>query len=226
MAKTILIVEDELRMRRLISDYFKRESFDILEAENGLKALEVFNKNKVDLVILDIMIPLMDGWEVCKKIRETSYTPIIMLTAKSQEDDKLLGYELGADDYVTKPFSPKILVAKVKALLKRVEPSSDTNIETMDLGGILISEASHQVWVDDEEIILSPKEYDLLLYLVHNKGLALSRSKILDNVWGYDYYGDERTVDTNIKRLREKLRSKAELISTVRGSGYRFEVKK
>lgn len=226
MQKTILIVEDEFRMRLLLTDYFKKEGFAVIEAENGIKAIDEFNSNKIDLVILDIMIPYMDGWEVCRIIRKNSYIPIIMVTAKSQDDDKLLGYELGADDYVTKPYSPKVLVAKVKALLKRTETTDGKPEEVINLDGLIINESSHQVFVREEELQLSPKEYDLLLYLVKNKGIALTRSKILDNVWGYDYYGDERTVDTNIKRLREKLKDKADMISTIRGSGYRFEVKR
>lgn len=226
MQKTILIVEDEYRMRLLLLDYFKKEGFAVIEAENGIKAIDEFNSNKIDLVILDIMIPYMDGWEVCRIIRKSSYIPIIMVTAKSQDDDKLLGYEIGADDYVTKPYSPKVLVAKVKALLKRTEATDGKPEEVINLDGLIINESSHQVFVRDEELQLSPKEYDLLLYLVKNKGIALTRSKILDNVWGYDYYGDERTVDTNIKRLREKLKDKSDMISTIRGSGYRFEVKR
>jgi two-component system, OmpR family, response regulator ResD len=225
MDKRILLVEDEKRMRILISDYFKREGYSIIEAENGMEALRLYKTNKIDLVILDIMLPYMDGWEVCKAIRKLSHVPIILLTAKSEEDDKLLGYELGADDYMTKPFSPKILIAKVKALLKRVEYLPEASTGQLAFGGVSIDELSHVVRVNGEIVVLTPKEYDLLLYLVINKGIALSRDKILDSVWGIDYYGDTRTVDTNIKRLREKLGDKADLIATVRGSGYRFEVK-
>jgi two-component system, OmpR family, response regulator ResD len=226
MGKTILIVEDEQRMRALLSDYFKKEGYVSLEASNGIEGIKTFNNNQIDLVILDIMMPFMDGWEVCKSIRKISNIPIILLTAKAEDDDKLLGYELGADDYITKPFSPKVLVAKVKALLKRVEIQNIANIDIVNIDGLIIDELSHEVKIDDATIELTPKEYDLLLFLVKNKGIALSRDQILDNVWGMDYYGDTRTVDTNIKRLREKLGEKADLITTIRGSGYKFEVKK
>lgn len=223
MFKTLLIVEDEFRIRLLLKDYFIREDFNILEASNGKEAIEIFSKNKVDLVVLDIMMPELDGFEVCKIIREASSTPIIMLTAREEEDDKLLGYNLGADDYITKPFSPKVLVAKVKALLKRTDSHKDTSI--LEFNGLTINKLSHEVLVNNNAINLSPKEYDLLIYLSSNEGIALSRDQILDNVWGIDYYGDTRTVDTNIKRLREKLLNKSDYITTVRGSGYKFEVK-
>lgn len=223
MLKTILIVEDEQRMRKLISDYFIREGFKVLEAENGEIALETFKNQNVSLMILDIMIPLIDGFEVCKEIRSHSDVPIIMLTAKSEESDKLMGFGLGADDYVTKPFSPKVLVAKAKALLKRVEGDVD---EIIEIDGIKINQPSHEVSVNNEIINLSPKEYDLLLFFVKNRGIVLSREKLLDNLWGYSYEGDLRTVDTHIKRLREKLNDKASLIATVRGSGYMFEIEK
>lgn len=226
MDKVILIVEDEPRMRRLIGDYFKREGFHIIEAEDGLEALRIFDEKIVSLIILDIMMPKLNGFEVCKAIRKTSEAPIIILTAKSEENDKLLGFELGADDYITKPFSPKILVAKTKALLKRIEGSSESQQGKISIEGITIDELSHRVIVDGQEINLSPKEFDLLLCLIKNKGMVLSRDKLLDNVWGIDYYGDARTVDTSIKRLREKLNNKSDLITTVRGSGYRLEVKK
>lgn len=223
MNKTILIVEDEIRIRFLLRDYFHKENFNVLEASDGREALEVFANNSIDLVILDIMMPEIDGFSVCESIRETSTLPIILLTAKSEEEDKLLGYDLGADDYVTKPFSPKVLVAKVKALLKRTDSHKDLSI--LNYNGLKINKLSHEVLINDEEINLSPKEFDLLLFLTENSGIALSRDKILNNVWGMDYFGDIRTVDTNIKRLREKLLSKSEYISTVRGSGYKFEVK-
>lgn len=223
MGLTLLIVEDEIRIRFLLRDYFLKENFKIFEAKNGKEALNIYSEEKIDLVILDIMMPELNGFEVCKKIREVSTTPIIMLTARSEEDDKLLGYELGADDYVTKPFSPKVLVAKAKALLKRTSNKTDTNI--MDYDGLKINKISHEVMVNDRTINLSPKEFDLLIYLVSNEGIALTRDQILDSVWGIDYYGDLRTVDTNIKRLREKLLDKSEFITTVRGSGYKFEVK-
>jgi DNA-binding response OmpR family regulator len=223
--ETILIIEDEERMRKLLRDYFKDSGFNILECDNGIKALDLFKNNRVDLVILDIMIPYMDGWTVCNKIREVSDIPIIMLTAKSEEEDKLLGYELGADDYVTKPFSPKVLVAKAKALLKRSNGKNKLENETKKFNGLEINPLSHEVKIDGEEIQLSPKEYDLLLFFAKNEGISLSRDVILDKVWGFDYYGGLRTVDTHVKRLREKLKHKADYIVTVRGSGYKFEVK-
>lgn len=223
--KTILIVEDEYRMRYLLRDYFINEGYEIVEAEDGEVALSKFKETNVDLIILDIMMPHMDGWTVCRTIRGISDVPIIILTAKSEEDDKLLGYELGADDYITKPFSLKILMAKVKVLLKRAEGIPGSQKSIMEYDGLRINETAHEVTVDGQEINLSPKEYELLLYLVKNGGAALSRDMILDNVWGYDFYGDARTVDTHIKRIREKLGSKGNLITTVRGSGYRFEVK-
>lgn len=226
MDKVILIVEDEYRMRRLIGDYFRREGFKIIEAEDGLEALRIFDEKLVSLVILDIMMPKLNGFEVCKAIREISEAPIIILTAKAEESDKLLGFELGADDYITKPFSPKILVAKTKAILKRIESNSESQEGIISIEGIIINELSHSVMAEDKEINLSPKEFDLLLCLIKNKGIVLSRDKLLDNVWGIDYYGDARTVDTSIKRLREKLNERADLITTVRGAGYKFEVRK
>ena len=222
----ILIVEDESRMRSLIGDYLKKEGYFICEAANGMEAVDIFGKTEVDLIILDIMMPYMDGFEVCKKVRKTSEVPIIILTARSEEDDKLLGYELGADDYVTKPFSPKVLVAKAKALLKRMKSIEEVKSDVVSFDGLSINELSHEVTIDNVSIQLSPKEYELLIFLSKNKGIALTRDKLLDGVWGFDYYGDLRTVDTHIKRLREKLGEKAHLIATVRGSGYKFEVKK
>ncbi|MDT8716359.1 response regulator transcription factor [Clostridium sp. 19966] len=226
MNKSILIVEDEERMRKLIGDYLKREGYTYIEASNGIEAINLFKNNNIDLIILDVMMPFLDGFEVCKSIRKNSNTPIIMLTARSEEDDKLLGYEFGADDYITKPFSPKILMAKIKAIFNRVDSINSTENSTFNMDGLVIDELSHDVKVDGQEVILSPKEYELLLYLVKNKGMALTRTQILDSVWGIDYYGDTRTVDTNIKRIREKLGDKADFITTIRGSGYRFEVKK
>lgn len=245
MKINIMIVEDEERMRKLMKNYFIKNDYNVFEAENGVEALDVFKNQHIDLVILDIMIPLMDGWSVCSELRKHSQVPIIMLTAKSEEDDKLLGYELGADDYVTKPFSPKVLVAKSKALLKRVEISGykqknitpslneeftqkqvlskeEQSIITFD--EITINNLSHEVKIEGESVYLSPKEYDLLLFFANNQGILLSRDKILDKVWGYDYFGGLRTVDTHIKRLREKLGGKAYLIKTIRGIGYKFEV--
>ncbi|KOF57969.1 response regulator transcription factor [Clostridium guangxiense] len=211
-------------MRKLISTYLERESYEVLQAADGIEAIDIFNSEEVSLAILDIMIPLVDGWRVCRSIREKSSIPVIILTAKSEEEDKLLGYELGADDYVTKPFSPKVLVAKVKALLKRVNGKELDNQSNFD--GLTINEISHEVVLQGKQIYLSPKEYELLIYFSRNLGIVLSRDKILDNVWGKDYYGDLRTVDTHVKRLREKLEDRAYLINTIRGSGYKFEVKK
>lgn len=223
MRKNILIVEDEIRIRFLLRDYFQKEWFLVYEAENGKEALEIFKNNKIDLIILDIMMPVMDGLTTLEKIREVSTIPVILLTAKGQEEDKLQGYDFGADDYITKPFSPKVLVAKVKALLKRTSEKVDSS--TQDFNGLVINKLSREVKIDENILSLSPKEYELLIYLTSNEGIALSRDNILDNVWGIDYYGDIRTVDTNVKRLREKLGDKANYIVTVRGSGYKFEVK-
>ena len=224
MNKSILIVEDETRIRFLLRDYFARgKNFTIYEAENGLEALNIFKEKKIDLIILDIMMPVMDGLTALEKIREVSTVPVILLTAKGQEEDKLQGYDYGADDYMTKPFSPNVLVAKVKALLKRTIENVDSS--TQEFNGLSINKLSREVKVNGEVLSLSPKEYELLVYLIDNEGVALSRDTILDNVWGLDYYGDIRTVDTNVKRLREKLLDKANYIVTVRGSGYKFEVK-
>jgi Response regulators consisting of a CheY-like receiver domain and a winged-helix DNA-binding domain len=224
--KNVMIVEDEYRMRALLADYFKINDFGVVEAGDGETALQKFKEGGIDLIILDIMLPRTDGWTVCRTIRKTSDVPIIILTAKSEEDDKLLGYELGADDYVTKPFSLKILMAKVKALFKRVEGTPANQGDIIDIDGLRINETAHEVTVNGSEINLSPKEYELLLYLVKNMGVALTRDMILDNVWGFDYFGDVRTVDTHIKRLREKIGEKGDMINTIRGSGYRFGVKK
>ncbi|MCB2290333.1 response regulator transcription factor [Clostridium sp. CS001] len=224
MKKTILVVEDEDRMRKLIRDYLKIEDFNVVEATNGTDALLEFTSNNIDLIILDVMMPNLDGFSVCKTIRQTSDVPIIFLTAKGEEEDKLTGFELGADEYVTKPFSPKVLVARSKALLKRVEGSLGKPDNIFDIQGLKVNLLSRQVYVDGSEINLSPTEYDLLAYLIKNKGIVLSRNALLDNVWGYSYDGDLRTVDTHIKRLREKLINKSKFICTVRGSGYRFEV--
>jgi DNA-binding response OmpR family regulator len=224
MQKTILVVEDEDRMRKLISDYLKIEDFKVIEATNGSDALLQFSSKKVDLIILDVMMPGLDGFAVCKTIRQNSDVPIIFLTAKGEEEDKLTGFELGADEYVTKPFSPKVLVARSKALLKRVEGTIGKPDNVFDIQGLKVNLLSRQVYIDSTEINLSPTEYDLLAYLIKNKGIVLSRNALLDNVWGYSYDGDLRTVDTHIKRLREKLMNKSKFICTVRGSGYRFEV--
>jgi len=223
MRKSILIVEDELRIRFLLRDYLMKEDFNVFEASNGEEGLFIFSTQKIDLVLLDIMMPIMDGLTMLEKLREVSTVPVILLTAKGEEEDKLQGYDYGADDYITKPFSPKVLIAKVKALLKRTREDLDSS--SQDFNGLTINKLSHEVKIDGKEIILSPKEYELLIYLVTNESIALSRDNILDNVWGIDYYGDIRTVDTNVKRLREKLLDKANYIITVRGSGYKFESK-
>lgn len=224
MNKKLLIVEDEPRMRRLLRDYLSKEGFDTFEASNGKEALDIFNSMSFNLVILDIMIPLLDGFQVCKSIREVSNIPIIIVTARSEEDDKLLGYDLGADDYVTKPFSPKVLTAKVKALLKRLE-DLDISQPIINMGDLSINKTSHEVSIKGSAVYLSPKEYDLLVFFCHNKNSVLSRETLLDKIWGYDFVGDIRTVDTHIKRLREKLGTLSDMIITVRGSGYKFEYK-
>ena len=195
----------------------------MFEASNGEEGLFIFSTKKIDLVLLDIMMPIMDGLTMLEKLREVSTVPVILLTAKGEEEDKLQGYDYGADDYITKPFSPKVLIAKVKALLKRTREDLDSS--SQDFNGLIINKLSHEVKIDGKEIILSPKEYELLIYLITNENIALTRDNILDNVWGIDYYGDIRTVDTNVKRLREKLLDKANYIITVRGSGYKFESK-
>ncbi|MGL5648599.1 MAG: response regulator [Clostridium sp.] len=221
--KTVLVVEDEIKIRFLIRDYFLSEGFKVLESSNGEEGLQVFSQNTIDIIILDIMMPKLNGLDFLSIVRDVSNVPIILLTAKSEEDDKLQGYAFGADDYMTKPFSPKVLLAKAKVLLKRTEAKVDSS--TKDFNGLKINKLSHEVTLDSNYIQLSPKEYELLVYLTDNEGISLSRDNILDHVWGIDYYGDIRTVDTNIKRLREKLSSKASYIVTVRGSGYKFEVK-
>ncbi|WP_443112507.1 response regulator transcription factor [Dehalobacter sp. DCM] len=210
-------------MRKLVADFLKKEGFNVIEAEDGKKALEIFHSEKnICLAILDVMMPEMDGWTVCREIRKNAArVPIIMLTARSEESDELFGFDLGADEYITKPFSPMILVARVQALLRR---TSDTKSAAKDFNGLEIDKNRRVVSVDSERIELSPKEYELLVYLIENESLAISREQILNSVWDYDYYGDARTVDTHIKRLRYKLGSKGDFIQTVRGLGYRFEV--
>ncbi|MEI5924479.1 response regulator transcription factor [Bacillus sp. TD10] len=224
MNKTVLLVEDERRLREIVSDYFRNEGFEVIEAEDGKKALELFAEHEIDLIMLDIMLPEIDGWSVCRRIRKESAVPIIMLTARSDEDDTLLGFELGADEYVTKPFSPKVLVARAKTLLKRADGVVGVAEENaMSLAGIEVNRLSRTVLVDREEIILTHKEFELLVYLMENKGIVLSRQHLLDQLWGYDYYGDDRTVDTHIKKLRNKLGDKAKHIGTVIRVGYKFE---
>lgn len=224
MKKTVLVVEDDDRLRKLTCDYLKIENFKVIQATNGREALLEFQNDKIDLIILDVMMPILDGFAVCKTIRVNSDVPIIFLTAKSEDEDKLKGFELGADEYVTKPFSPKVLVARAKSLLKRIEGTIGSTGNIIDMSGLKINLLSRQVYVDNNEISLSPTEYDLLAFLIKNKGIVLSRNALLDNVWGYTYDGDIRTVDTHIKRLREKLNDKSKFICTVRGTGYRFEV--
>ena len=220
----ILVVDDESRMRKLVKDFLVHKDFQVLEAGDGEEALDVFFANKdIALVILDVMMPKMDGWQVCKEIRQYSKVPIIMLTAKSDERDELLGYNLGIDEYITKPFSPKILVARVEAVLRRT-----SNLQAEDViqaGGIEMDVNAHQVKIDGEPIELSFKEFELLHYFVVNQGVALSREKILNNVWNYDYFGDARSIDTHVKKLRSKLKDKGEYIKTIWGMGYKFEVK-
>lgn len=224
MDKCILVVDDEQRMRKLIKDFLTAKGYKILEAEDGEKALEVYekNKNQINLILLDVMMPKLDGWSVLRQIRQTSKVPIIMLTARGEEQDELFGFELGVDEYISKPFSPKILVARVEALLKRTRAEENG---TKDYGGIIIDSKGRTVTVDGKQIEMSLREYELLKYLVDNKGIALSRDKILNNVWNYDYYGDSRTIDSHIKKIRHKLGKKGKYIQTIRGIGYKFEVK-
>ena len=225
MKEKILVVDDEERMRKLIRAYLIKEGYEVFEAENGAQALSVFKVQKIHLIILDIMMPVMDGWEVCKEIRKSSNVPIIFLTAKGEDEDKVLGYELGSDHYVTKPFNMRVLLAKLKALINRVYNSERQQKKEHSFDGLHVDELSHRVTVMGEELSLTPKEYDLLVYFIVNNGIVLSREKLLDYIWGMDFFGDLRTVDSHIKRLREKLGNKASLISTVRGTGYRFEGK-
>lgn len=219
----ILVVDDESRMRKLVKDFLTREGYIVLEAGDGMEAMDLFYEDKdIALIILDVMMPKMDGWQVCREVRETSKVPIIMLTARSEERDELQGFELGVDEYISKPFSPKILVARVGALLKRIY-GTDAE-EKMEAGGIELDKAAHQVQVDGKSIDLSYKEFELLTYFLENQGIALSREKILNNVWNYDYFGDARTIDTHVKKLRNKLGDKGNYIKTIWGMGYKFEV--
>jgi DNA-binding response OmpR family regulator len=224
MYRNLLIVEDDKGIRKLLSMYFKKEKFNIYEAEDGEEALEMFKTHEVDLVILDIMIPYIDGFKVCQHIRGSSNVPIIMLTARTEEQDILLGFETGTDEYITKPFSPKILVAKAKAILKRCEISLDKVNDEFSIDGFKVDFSTGKLILNSEEIVLTHKEFELLKLLVKNKGSILSKEQILDKVWGYDYFGDPRTVDTHIRRLREKLGEKSTLIVTLRGRGYKFDV--
>jgi len=219
--KKILVVDDEARMRKLVKDFLNMHGYTVLEAEDGEQAIDVFFSDKdIALIILDVMMPKLDGWEVTKEIRRTSNVPIIMLTAKDTERDELLGFELGVDEYVSKPFSPKILVARVEAILRRTSSGDD---DILEINGIVINKPAHTVDIDGEQIELSFKEFELLTYFAENKGLALSRENILNNVWNYDYYGDARTIDTHVKKLRAKMGKKGDMIKTVWGLGYKFE---
>ena len=219
----ILVVDDEARMRKLVSDFLVRQNFEVLEAGDGAEAIDIFFADKeIALVILDVMMPKMDGWEVCRELRKYSKVPIIMLTARGDERDELMGFELGVDEYISKPFSPKILVARVEAILRRTNAVSAEDVVTA--GKIQVNKAAHQVTVDGKPIELSFKEFELLSYFIENQGLALSREKILNNVWNYDYFGDARTIDTHVKKLRSKLGDCGEYIKTIWGMGYKFEV--
>ena len=221
---TVLVVDDESRMRKLVKDFLSQKGYKVLEAADGEIALKLFeeNKNKINIILLDVMMPKLDGWSVLRQIRQTSNVPIIMLTARGEEQDELFGFELGVDEYISKPFSPKILVARVEAILNRTKPKVN---EIIEYGGILIDSDGRTVKVDGKQIELSLREYELLKYLIDNNGIALSRDKILNNVWNYDYYGDSRTIDSHIKKIRHKLGKKGKYIETIRGIGYKFEVK-
>ncbi len=218
----ILVVDDESRMRKLVKDFLVKSSYEVLEAEDGSAALDLFYAQKdISLIILDVMMPKMDGWQVCREIRAYSKVPIIMLTAKTDERDELQGFQLGVDEYISKPFSPKILVARVEAILRRTNQMA--NDEVVEAGGIQLNKAAHMVAIDGRQVDLSYKEFELLSYFMENKGIALSREKILNHVWNYDYFGDARTIDTHVKKLRSKMGDKGELIKTIWGMGYKFE---
>lgn len=219
---TILVVDDEQRMRKLVRDFLTKQNFRVLEAADGEETVDVFMENKdIVLVILDVMMPKMDGWETCREIRQYSKVPIIMLTARGGENDELRGFELGVDEYIAKPFSPKILVARVEALLRRTNSANEKNLE---YGGIVLNRSAHEVIIDGEKVDLSYKEFELLSYFMENKDIALSRERILNHVWDYDYFGDARTIDTHVKKLRSKMGEKGKYIKTIWGMGYKFEV--
>ena len=221
----VMVVDDEARMRKLVKDFLTRDDFNVIEAEDGEDALNKFYENKdIALIILDVMMPKMDGWEVCREIRKDSKVPIIMLTARGDERDELLGFDLGVDEYISKPFSPKILVARVEAILRRTNKINDN--DRLEAGGIVIDRSAHMASVDGKPMDLSFKEFELLTYFMENQGIALSREKILNNVWNYDYFGDARTIDTHVKKLRSKMGSKGEYIKTIWGMGYKFDVGK
>lgn len=218
----ILVVDDESRMRKLVRDFLVKSSYDVLEAGDGEEALDIFYKQKdIALIVLDVMMPKMDGWQVCREVRAYSKVPIIMLTARTDERDELQGFQLGVDEYIAKPFSPKILVARIEAILRRTN-QLDAN-EVISCGGIQVNKAAHQVLIDGRQVDLSYKEFELLVYFIENKGIALSREKILNNVWNYDYFGDARTIDTHVKKLRSKMGEKGDLIKTIWGMGYKLE---
>ena len=222
-ALKILVVDDESRMRKLVKDFLTKKNFQVLEAGDGEEAMDIFYEEKdIALIILDVMMPKMDGWEVCREIRKNSKVPIIMLTARSDERDELLGFDLGVDEYISKPFSPKILVARVEAILRRTGQGSAEDV--LSAGGIVIDKAAHLATVDGKTMDLSFKEFELLTYFLENEGIALSREKILNSVWNYDYFGDARSIDTHVKKLRSKIGDKGEYIKTVWGMGYKFEV--
>ena len=221
---TVLVVDDESRMRKLIKDFLSQKQYKILEAGDGEEALKVFeeNQNSINLILLDVMMPKLDGWSVLRQIRQTSKVPIVMLTARGEEQDELFGFELGVDEYISKPFSPKILVARVNAILRRTLGAVGN--DSLEAGGITIDKSAHIVKIDGTPVELSYKEFELLTYFIENQGIALSREKILNNVWNYDYFGDARTIDTHVKKLRSKLGDKGEYIKTIWGMGYKFEV--
>lgn len=219
----ILIVDDEARMRKLLRDFLTNADYEVIEAENGQQALDIFYQemNTIDLILLDVMMPIMDGWQVCREIRGYSKVPIIMLTAKSDEKDELQGFELGVDEYITKPFSPKILVARVEAIMRRAGQSTG---EVLEAGGIVVDKGAHQILVDGKPVEMTSKEFELMQYFIENQGIALSRDKILNQVWNYDYFGDARTIDTHVKKIRSKIGKKGDMIKTVWGVGYKFDV--
>lgn len=218
----ILVVDDESRMRKLVRDFLVKSNYDVLEAGDGEEALDIFFQHKdIALIVLDVMMPKLDGWQVCREVRTYSKVPIIMLTARADEHDELQGFQLGVDEYISKPFSPKILVARIEAILRRT--SQMDAAELLSCGSIQMDKAAHQVLIDGEPVELSYKEFELLAYFLENKGIALSREKILNNVWNYDYFGDARTIDTHVKKLRSKMRGKGDLIKTIWGMGYKLD---
>ena len=218
----VLVVYDESRMRKLVRDFLVKSNFDVLEAEDGEQAVDIFFQEKdIALIVLDVMMPKMDGWQVCREIRAYSKVPNIMLTAKADEQDELLGFQLGVDEYISKPFSPKILVARIDAILRRTNPQGQDKL--ISCGGIQVDKEAHQVKINGQDVELSYKEFELLTYFIENKGIALSREKILNNVWNYDYFGDARTIDTHVKKLRSKLGEQGNMIKTIWGMGYKLE---